>query len=87
MTVALERLMCHQGNLEHVLDSIQEGIIAHDAARRIFFFNREAERITGYARGDVLGRDCHEVFGAPFCGGRCSFCQSPRIWRPSPTTP
>lgn len=77
MTVALEHLMCHRGNLEHVLDSIQEGIIAHDVARRIFFFNREAERITGYAREEVLGRDCHEVFGAPFCGGRCSFCQSP----------
>ena len=77
MTVALERLMCHRGNLEHVLDSIQEGIIAHDVERRIFFFNREAERITGYARNEVLGRDCHEVFGAPFCGGRCSFCQSP----------
>nr|MCU0563282.1 PAS domain-containing protein [Desulfobacterales bacterium] len=45
--------------------------------RRIFFFNREAERITGYGRSEVLGRDCHEVFGAPFCGGRCSFCQSP----------
>jgi PAS domain S-box-containing protein len=77
MTVALERLMCHRGNLEHVLDSMQEGIIAHDVDRRIFFFNREAERITGYGRSDVLGRDCHEVFGAPFCGGRCSFCQSP----------
>jgi PAS domain S-box-containing protein len=59
MTVALERLMCHRGNLEHVLDSMQEGIIAHDVDRRIFFFNREAERITGYGRSEVLGRDCH----------------------------
>jgi PAS domain S-box-containing protein len=29
--------------------------------RRIFFFNTEAECITGYRREDVLGRDCHEA--------------------------
>jgi PAS domain S-box-containing protein len=45
--------------------------------RRIFFFNREAERITGYSREDVLGRDCHEAFGSPLCGGRCAFCDVP----------
>ncbi|MEJ2639135.1 MAG: sigma 54-interacting transcriptional regulator [Desulfosarcinaceae bacterium] len=61
-------------NLERILDSLKEGIVAHDLKRRIFYFNREAERITGYARQEVLGRDCHEVFEAPFCGERCSFC-------------
>lgn len=70
----IESLMCHRDNLEHVLDNLKEGIIAHDAQRRIFFFNREAERITGYDRGEVLGRDCHEAFGEPFCGSRCAFC-------------
>jgi len=74
---SLESLMCHRDNLEHVLDSLKEGIIAHDNERRIFFFNREAERITGYARTEVLGRDCHEAFGEPFCGGRCAFCDQP----------
>jgi PAS domain S-box-containing protein len=69
--------MCHRDNLEHVLDSLKEGIIAHDVERRIFFFNREAEHITGYAREQVLGRDCHEAFGVPFCGGHCSFCDEP----------
>ena len=61
-------------NLVRILDSLKEGIIAHDLDRRIFFFNAEAERITGYNREEVLGRDCHEAFGAPFCGQRCSFC-------------
>jgi PAS domain S-box-containing protein len=75
--LALESLMCHRDNLEHVLDSLKEGIIAHDVERRIFFFNREAEHITGYAREQVLGRDCHEAFGVPFCGGHCSFCDEP----------
>jgi PAS domain S-box-containing protein len=71
---SLENLMCHRDNLEHVLDNLKEGIIAHDMNRRIFFFNEEAERISGYSRASVLGKDCHEAFGHPFCGGRCSFC-------------
>lgn len=70
----LESLLCHRDNLEHVLDSLKEGIIAHDVERRIFFFNCEAERITGFRRNEVLGRDCHEAFGEPFCGTRCAFC-------------
>ena len=60
-------------NLENILDNLSEGIIAHDRERRILFFNRAAEEITGYLREDVLGRDCHEAFGGPFCGSRCSF--------------
>jgi len=70
---ALENLMCHRDNLEHVLDNLKEGIIAHDMRRRIFFFNQAAERISGYSRKDVLGKDCYEAFGHPFCGGLCQF--------------
>jgi PAS domain S-box-containing protein len=66
--------MCHQDNLETVLDNLKEGIIAHDMDRRIFFFNKEAERITGYRRREILGRDCHDAFGSPFCGEHCAFC-------------
>jgi len=61
-------------NSELVLDNLSEGIIVHDLQRRIFFFNRAAERITGYQRHEVLGRDCHQVFPGNFCGGKCSFC-------------
>ncbi len=61
-------------NLIRVLDNLKEGIIAHDLERKIYFFNSEAERVTGYSRQEVLGRDCHDVFEGPFCGSRCSFC-------------
>jgi PAS domain S-box-containing protein len=84
---SLENLMCHRDNLEHVLDSLKEGIIAHDMNRRIFFFNQEAERISGFDREDVLGKDCHEAFGHPFCGGRCKFCdEAPDITEDSEYT-
>jgi len=64
-------------NLEDILDNLTEGIIAHDKKRRILFFNRAAEKITGQSRENVLGKDCHEAFGGPFCGGHCSFRQGP----------
>ena len=74
----LDMLLSNQKNLERVLDNLKEGIIAHDLNRRIFFFNQEAERITGYRRDEILGKDCHEAFGAPFCGQQCSFCGEDR---------
>ncbi len=73
----LRDLIARQKNLQNILDNLLEGIIAHDVQRRILFFNRAAERITGYPREEVIGRDCHMVFGNPFCGAKCSFCGMP----------
>ncbi|MHC4887459.1 MAG: arsenate reductase/protein-tyrosine-phosphatase family protein, partial [Planctomycetota bacterium] len=59
-----------------ILSSLSEGIIIHDMNRTVLFFNGAAEAITGFPRHEVIGRDCHEVFGGNFCGARCSFCES-----------
>ncbi|MEW6447980.1 MAG: sigma 54-interacting transcriptional regulator [Bacillota bacterium] len=66
-------LVTLKNNAERILDNLKEGIVAHDVFRRIFFFNKAAEEITGYRREEVLGRDCHRVFPYGFCGGKCSF--------------
>jgi PAS domain S-box-containing protein len=63
-------------SLEYILNNFKEGVIAHDLNRRILFFSDGAERITGYRREEILGKDCHQAFGAPFCGNRCSFCSA-----------
>ncbi|UKL13898.1 PAS domain S-box protein [Dissulfurimicrobium hydrothermale] len=65
-------------NAELVMDNLYDGIIAHDLKRRIFYFNRAAEEITGYNRQDILGKDCHEAFPGKFCDSRCSFCDGKR---------
>ena len=57
-----------------ILDNLTDGVMAHDLSRRVFFFNRAAQKITGYNYEDVVGRDCHEVFPGRFCGGNCSYC-------------
>ena len=65
--------MAHRKTLEHILESLPEGVIGHDRERRITYVNRAAEEITGWPRDEILGKDCHEAFGAPFCGQHCSF--------------
>jgi PAS domain S-box-containing protein len=57
-----------------ILDNIWDGIVAHDLERRIVYFNKAAQDITGYRHEDVINRDCHEVFPGNLCGGKCVFC-------------
>ncbi|GAB6906991.1 Sigma54 specific transcriptional regulator, Fis family [Desulfosarcina cetonica] len=72
--LSIDNIFSNRLNLERILDNLKDGIIAHDLDRRIFFFNKKAEEITGYHREEVIGKDCHEAMGGPFCGSRCSFC-------------
>jgi PAS domain S-box-containing protein len=72
---AMQQLRRTLGSL---LDNLTDGVLAHDYERRIFFFNRAAQRITGYDYSEVIGRDCHEIFPDRFCGGEGSFCQGPQ---------
>ena len=69
----LKALAWAHGKANLILDSLSEGIIAHDMERRIIFFNQAAEVMTGYSRAEVLGNDCHKVFPGGFCGGKCAF--------------
>jgi PAS domain S-box-containing protein len=61
---------------ENVFESLNEGVIVHDLSRRVFFFSRGAEKITGVKREQVLGRDCHDLFTPKICGRDCAFCES-----------
>ncbi|NLE66477.1 MAG: sigma 54-interacting transcriptional regulator [Lentisphaerae bacterium] len=58
-------------HLASMLDCIGEGVFTVDADKRITFFNRAAERITGFASSEALGRPCQDVFRADVCGERC----------------
>lgn len=61
--------------LGSLIENLPDGVLAHDSERRIFYFNRSAQKITGYSYAEVIGRDCHEIFPGRFCGGMCSFCE------------
>jgi PAS domain S-box-containing protein len=64
-------------NIDHMLNHLTDGVIAHDLNRRIFFFSDGAAELTGYSPADILGKDCHGVFEPRLCGTECSFCEQP----------
>jgi PAS domain S-box-containing protein len=48
--------------IDHLLESIVEGIVTLDRQGRITFFSHGAEQITGWRRDEVLDRSCDQVF-------------------------
>jgi PAS domain S-box-containing protein len=62
-------------NMDLIINSLGDAVIAHDLNRKIYYFNKTAEEITGYSQKEVLGNDCHDVFPVPICGSNCSFCE------------
>ena len=62
-----------------ILDSLSDGVYVCDLDRRIVYWSKSAERITGWAPGDVIGRRClddllchidkdnHQLCGEEFC--------------------
>ena len=43
-----------------LLDHLNEGIYLLDSDRKITFWNRGAEKLTGYKRSEMLGKNCSE---------------------------
>ena len=61
-----------------ILDEIQDGVYFLDTDRRITYWNRGAERITGFKSDEVLGRCCSDNIlmhvdhaGLQLCKGHC----------------
>lgn len=61
-----------------LLDSLYDAVYLVDRNRRITFWNRAAERLTGYSREEVLGRHCFDNLlrhvdeeGTLLCHGLC----------------
>ena len=58
-------------HLTAMLNCIAEGVFTVNAEKRITFFNRAAERITGFTANEALGRPCRDILRADVCGERC----------------
>lgn len=48
-----------------ILDNIADGVYFVSAGRKIVFWNKGAERITGYASDEAVGRSCYDDFLKP----------------------
>ncbi len=71
---AADLLIEQKHNREMILEALDEAVIAHDLDRRIFYFSRKAEEMTGFKQAEVIGKDCHSIFSFPICGENCQFC-------------
>ena len=55
-----------------VLRCVADGVFTVDRERRITSFNRAAERITGVASDQAIGKRCFDVFHADICEHGCA---------------
>jgi len=55
--------------LEAALDSLADGVALAGPERRLVFWNRAAEAITGHASAELLGRPVHDVLEAVITAG------------------
>ncbi len=66
-------------DIKTIVDSLSDGVYVCDLDRRITYWSRSAERITGWNRDDVVGRQCfdnilchvdkddHQLCGEEYC--------------------
>ena len=65
-----------------MLDSINEGVFTVDQNWYITSFNRAAERITGIAQQEALGKLCSEVFRTNICEKSCALKRTMSTGKP-----
>jgi PAS domain S-box-containing protein len=66
-----------------ILDVLDQGVFTVDGQSCITSFNQAAERITGYAADEVIGRRCADVFRTNLCDQVCPLRLSIASRRPS----
>jgi PAS domain S-box-containing protein len=55
-----------------IVDSISDGVFTVDNQFVVTYFNRAAERITGFKAEDAIGKHCFEIFRTEVCHSRCA---------------
>lgn len=58
----IDRINHEERSMRMILDSLDVGILTINRGGHITFFNREAEKISGYGRRDVLGKPYSAIF-------------------------
>jgi len=59
----LERVRHDDRRLKSILDHLDIGVLTVDRGGHVTLFNSTVESITGFTRGDVLGKSCNKLFG------------------------
>ena len=60
----------------NILNSIADGIFTVDENFKINFFNKSAEKITGFKSEEVIGKFCKNIFQSDLCYGNCPIARA-----------
>jgi PAS domain S-box-containing protein len=55
-----------------IVDSISDGVFTVDTDFIVTYFNKAAERITGFRAEEAIGKHCFEIFRTEVCHSRCA---------------
>ncbi len=55
-----------------IVDSISDGVFTVDPQFTITYFNKAAERITGFRADQAIGKHCFEIFRTEICHTHCA---------------
>jgi PAS domain S-box-containing protein len=58
----IDRIHYEERSMKIILDNLDVGIFTIDRGSHLTFFNTEAEKISGYSRREILGKDCSVLF-------------------------
>jgi len=76
-TVASEAVASRRGEMhETIVDNLHDGVYYVDTERRISYWNRGAERLTGYRAAEVVGRYCYDNILCHVDGQGTNLCTS-----------
>jgi diguanylate cyclase (GGDEF)-like protein/PAS domain S-box-containing protein len=74
-----------QNNFEAIVENMHDGLYLVDSSRQITYWNKAAERITGYAKAEVVGKYCADNIlnhvddhGCELCKGVCPLAKTLR---------
>ena len=59
---------------ERLLESLHDGVYFVDRERKILYWNKGAELLTGYSAAEVVGRSCFDNILMHVTAGGCSLC-------------
>jgi len=59
-----------------IIDSISDGVFAIGLDWKITFFNKAAERITGFSSREVIGKPCKDILRTNICDEKCTLRQT-----------
>ncbi len=62
--------------MDNLIDTLNEAVFVYDESMKIRHFNSAAEKITGFTKDEVIGKECVTLFDKSLCLNNCALCQT-----------